>query len=374
MKNYKSYSNEAIKEDIRALENIRNYICDHIDDSDVILEDLSKAHELNGYIEYLRELMDDAPQVDETFMPREDGIYNSLVSDFDTIDERLEYIDPIKEFLVNGITHFVETPFYDQFMNFQTPKDIKLTNKEIMELIHDFYQSLPDKEIRNLFNEAFSKNEENYRIKGDETNTLLLPYIDSFYINVAANASNTKKVISSIHEYGHVIDYGIRKEISDYGSNYPFIELPSLFFESLAGDYLKEKLPKAKRNIKDEELSRLVGLFNISNTLITEYDGFKQKKLNDPLKYAYLLRVYGKEELEDIPNSPALRTFNYVIPFLTSIELLEEYKSDPEKTLNLLKTIIKANDEENYLAYLESKNIILNNNSCKYIQRKRTLN
>ena len=374
MKNYKSYSNEAIKEDIRALENIRNYICDHIDDSNVILEDLSKAHELNGYIEYLRELMDDAPQVDETFMPREDGIYNSLVSDFDTINERLEYIDPIKEFLVNGITHFVETPFYDQFMNFQTPKDIKLTNKEIMELIHDFYQSLPDKEIRNLFNQAFSKNEENYRIKGDETNTLLLPYINSFYINVAANASNTKKVISSIHEYGHVIDYGIRKKASDYGSNYPFIELPSLFFESLAGDYLKEKLPKAKRNIKDEELSRLVGLFNISNTLMTEYDGFKQKKLNDPLKYAYLLRVYGKEELEDIPNSPALRTFNYVIPFLTSIELLEEYKSDPEKTLNLLKTIIKANNEENYLAYLESKNIILNNNSCKYIQRKRTLN
>ena len=374
MKNYKSYSNKAIKEDIRALENIRNYICDHIDDSDVILEDLSKAQELNDYIEYLRELLDDAPQVDETFIPREDGIYNSLVSDFETIDERLEYIDPIKEFLVNGITHFVETPFYDQFMNFQTPKNIKLTNKELMELIHDFYQSLPDKEIRNLFNQAFSKKEENYRIKGDETNTLLLPYINSFYINVAANASNTKKVISSIHEYGHAIDYGIRKKASDYGSNYPFIELPSLFFESLAGDYLKEKLPKAKRNIKDEELSRLVGLFNASNTLMTEYDGFKQKKLNDPLKYAYLLRVYGKEELEDIPNSPALRTFNYVIPFLTSIELLEEYKSDPEKTLNLLKTIIKANDEENYLAYLESKNIILNNNSCKYIQRKRTLN
>jgi hypothetical protein len=374
MKNYKSYSNKAIKEDIRALENIRNHICDHIDDSNDIFEDLSKAQELNDYIEYLRELLDDAPQVDETFIPREDGIYSSLVSDFDTIDERLEYIDPIKEFLVNGITHFVETPFYDQYMSFQTPKDIKLTNKEIMELIHDFYQSLPDKEIRNLFNKAFSKNNENYRIKGDETNTLLLPYINSFYINVAANASNTKKVISSIHEYGHAIDYGIRKKASDYGSNYPFIELPSLFFESLAGDYLKEKLHKAKRNIKDEELSRLVGLFNISNTLMTEYDGFKQEKLNDPLKYAYLLRVYGKEELEDIPNSPALRTFNYVIPFLTSIELLEEYKSDPEKTLNLLKTIIKANDEENYLAYLESKNIILNNNSCKYIQRKRTLN
>jgi len=374
MKNYKSYSNKSIKEDIRALENIRNHICDHIDDSNDILEDLSKAQELNDYIEYLRELLDDAPQVDETFIPREDGIYNSLVSDFDTIDKRLEYIDPIKEFLVNGITHFVETPFYDQYMNFQTPKDIKLTNKEIMELIHDFYQSLPDKEIRNLFNKAFSKNKENYRIKGDETNTLLLPYINSFYINVAANASNTKKVISSIHEYGHAIDYGIRKKTSDYESTYPFIELPSLFFESLAGDYLKEKLPKAKRNIKDEELSRLVGLFNISNTLITEYDGFRQEKLNDPLKYAYLLRVYGKEELEYIPNSPALRTFNYVIPFLTSIELLEEYKSDPEKTLNLLKTIIKAKDEENYLAYLESKNIILNNNSCKYIQRKRTLN
>lgn len=374
MKNYKCYSNKAIKEDIRALENIRNHICDQIDDSNDIFEDLSKAQELNDYIEYLRELLDDAPQVDETFIPREDGIYNSLVSDFETIDERLEYIDPIKEFLINGITHFVETPFYDQFMNSQTPKDIKLTNKEIIELIHDFYQSLPDKEIRNLFNQAFSKKEENYRIKGDETNTLLLPYINSFYINVAANASNTKKVISSIHEYGHAIDYGIRKEISDYGSNYPFIELPSLFFESLAGDYLKEKLPKAKRNIKDEELSRLVGLFNASNTLMTEYDGFKQEKLNDPLKYAYLLRVYGKEELEDIPNSPALRTFNYVIPFLTSIELLEEYKSDPEKTLNLLKTIIKANDKENYLAYLESKNIILNNNSCKYIQRKRTLN
>lgn len=118
MKNYKSYSNKAIKEDIRALENIRNHICDHIDDSDVILEDLSKAHELNDYIEYLRELVDDAPQVDETFIPREDGIYNSLVSDFDTIDERLEYIDPIKDFLVNGITHFVETPFYDQYMSF----------------------------------------------------------------------------------------------------------------------------------------------------------------------------------------------------------------------------------------------------------------
>ncbi len=374
MKNYKSYSNKSIKEDIRALENIRNHICDHIDNSNDILKDLSKAQELNDYIEYLRELMDDAPQVDETFMPREDGIYNSLVSDFDTIDKRLEYIDPIIEFLVNGITHFVETPFYDQYMNFQTPKDIKLTNKEIMELIHDFYQSLPDKEIRNLFNKAFSKNKENYRIKGDETNTLLLPYINSFYINVAANASNTKKVISSIHEYGHAIDYGIRKKTSDYESTYPFIELPSLFFESLAGDYLKEKLPKAKRNIKDEELSRLVGLFNASNTLITEYDGFKQEKLNYPLKYAYLLRVYGKKELEYIPNSPALRTFNYVIPFLTSIELLEEYKSDPEKTLNLLKTIIKSNDEENYLAYLESKNIILNNNSCKYIQRKRTLN
>jgi len=373
MKNFKSYSITAIREDIKKLKKIRNNICNQLDESEEIFADLTLAETINNYIDYLEAIIDNSPQVDDTYESREDNIYDSLVEDFDEIEERKEYVEPIKTFLVNGITDFVETPFYDKFLNFTSPKDIKISNGEIVELIHDFYQDLPDKEIRSIFDKAFASVQSNYRIKGEETNTLILPFIGSHYINVAEDSSNTKKIISSIHEYGHVIDYGIREEMTDYSSTYPFLELPSLFFESLAGDYLKEKIPNSKIKVKEEELTRLVGLLNSSNILMTEYDGYLQTKLNDPLKYAYLLRKYGKDELEDIPTNPALRTFSYVVPYLTSIELQEQYKKDPEKTLNLLKTIIKANDEENYLAYLEDKDIILNTNSSKFIQRKRTL-
>ena len=374
MKDYKSYSKRSIKKDIKELERIRDSICDNIDESEELFADLNTANTINDYINYLEDLNDNAPQIEETFQEREESIYDALVEDFDEIGEHIEYVEPIKDFLINGITHFVETPFYEEYMNSSKPKDIRLKNSEIVELIHDFYQTLPDKEIKKYFDEAFSKKESNYRIMGDETNTLVLPFINSYYINVAANTSNTRKVISSIHEYGHVIDYSIREQVDgDYTSSYPFIELPSLFFESLAGDYLKKELPNAKSQIKIEELGRLVGFLNASNILMTEYAGFKQTKLNNPLKYAYLLRKYGSEELEDIQVNPALRTFNYVVPYLTSIELQEKYKKDPEKTLNLLKTIIKASDEDNYLSYLESKDIILNNNSSKFIQKKRTL-
>ena len=374
MKDYKSYSKRSIKKDIKELEKIRDTICENIDESEELFTDLNTANTINDYINYLEALNDNGPQIEETFEEREESIYDALVEDLDEIEEYIEYVEPIKDFLVNGITHFVDTPYYKEYMNFTKPKDIRLKNSEIVELIHDFYQTLPDKEIKGLFNKAFSNIDSNYRIMGDETNTLVLPFVNSYYINIAANTSSTRKIISSIHEYGHVIDYGIREQVDgDYTSSYPFVELPSLLFESLAGDYLKKELPNAKSQIKEEELSRLVGFLHASNILMTEYAGYEQKKLNNPLKYAYLLRKYGSEELEDIQVNPALRTFNYVVPYLTSIELQEKYKKDPEKTLYLLKTIIKANDEENYLSYLESKDIILNNNSSKFIQKKRTL-
>ena len=375
MNNYKSYSTKAIKEDIKKLEIIRDDMCDRLKGSGA--EDFFTyyciADRINDTIDYLEVLIKGSDQVDDTYESREDDIYTSLVDDFDEIKEHKDYIDPIKTFLVNGITNFVETPYFEEFLNTPSPKPIKIANGEIIELIHDFYHSLPDKEIRRIFDKEFSKKESNFRIKGDESNTLILPRIDSYYINVADYPSGAKTAITSVHEYGHVIDHEMRKNIKDYKSNYPFDELPSMFFESLAGIFFEKMIPTSTSIIKEEELARVVELLDASNVLMTEYDGYSKTTLNNPLKYAYLLKKYGKEELECIPKTPALRTFSYVIPYLTSIELQEQYKSDPEKTLHLLKTIIKANDEDNYLTYLENKDIILNSHSSEYIQKKRTL-
>lgn len=312
-------------------------------------------------IEYLESMLVD----DATFFPRSSTFQAQLQEDADWVNK---YPD-----------------FYNHFYQFSTYKDIiprkmidmspvKFTNCQPLYYVHDFYNSLGGVWQKN-FNLIYRDRKDNYQVKGDRGYSVFLPGNNYSYISVPVEEDITA-FINVAHEYAHSIaDRILFREYDD--SDYPFIELPPLFFELAIGDFIAQDWKGSDDLIVEDRLATAksinmycCNLVNFTRFLVDvaeeerEIPTNKQKTIDEAserldITKADATRMFVRSKKEEL---------EYTIPYLTALELYYIYKQDPKEALDLLKRIIVSKRKHNYVSYLEGLHINLNEHSEEHVK------
>ena len=339
MRKYKNFNIPIIKKHLKALEEFKSKI------------DISKLSEnelafLVDNINFYKDALNQKEITRYFACPEEANILD--LRNFNNkylklIDKYIPYYDTFNDRLYDAIEKYNLNNLYTEIIKYPE-NDTAYTNKHALSITHDFYNSLPDKEIRDIFNKEFKKKAQNIRFKDDNPVIFYSKMIDYNFITIG-NGSNFEKIISLAHEYGHIVNDRILGEYIDYESKYPFVELFSTFMETLSMDYLNKK-----NNMKRATAAELQQLMEI-------YD------------YSYnILALYNEIFLENNSTVTIDYYHNYTFPFMVIIELLHEYNKDPEKALYLLKEIIKLKDCD-YIKELNKKGIHINTHINNYVKQ-----
>lgn len=272
----------------------------------------------------------------EVFNAYED--YNNLITEIKTPD--LNY----KEVITNLASLLEEE------------KEIEdISYEDMLERAHNFYNSIPNKEIKNAFNSVYKEKDKNISVKEGSSYSLLFPTIDySLIILGKEDESYRNMLYDLIHEYGHAIQTKINRNLTFYSYHYEPAELMPVFFTMLSTLWFKDSV---ENNIEKNILQMQTSLFidNIKHT--------KEIKNNG---YDYFKEKYNDAIIDNYHDKSSLEIYSYLIPILTSYELLIMYKQDPEKTLYILKELIM--NKKNYLESLTENNIHLGKSTNEAIK------
>lgn len=364
MRKYNNFNIPIIKKHLQALLEYKNKI------------DLSKLSEcelqfLNDNIEFYQDVLNNNP-ITPYF---ENSEYKSLLdlNKFNneylkSINQYIPYYEIFNERLYDAIEKYDLRNIY--FDIIQHPEnDTAYTNKHILSITHDFYNSLPDKEIRDIFNKEYKKKSQNVRFKDNSSIIFSSKLIDYNFITIG-NKSNFEKIPSLAHEYGHIINDKIIHELIDYKSQNPFVELFSQFMEILSMDYLNQK--NNTKRATALELQQLMEIYDFSYNLLVLNDIKNMKFKNESELKEFYLNEYGEIFSQNNSNVTVDYYHNYTFPFMVIIEILNEYNKDPEKALYLLKKTIKLKDCD-YIKELNNLSIHINthiNNYAKQLTKK----
>lgn len=239
----------------------------------------------------------------------------------------------------------------------------------VLGFTHDFYNSL-DHEIASLFNQEFKNRKDNIQFTNKRSYSTYLPHSKQSFINITRNKT-VEDFINCVHEYGHSISDRIKFR-ENYYNNYPFVELASIFFSLLAydrlmddfedmdNDVIKLKVIEAKTIEKNAIMINLFNKYYQENNLI-----LSRKKTTKDMKRKLNKKILFIKELLEVSN---IERYSYVIPYMLAIELYMIYLEDPEKSIYLLKEIIKMEEQDNYLIKLENMNIQISQNTSEFFK------
>lgn len=242
------------------------------------------------------------------------------------------------------------------------------TNKieELLTILHDFYNSLCDEEIKKKFNKIFKNRINNLRFYGHDS--YMVPYrIDKKEIKslITIDSSIYYYTLPSLaHEYGHAIDYSFRN-YDKQERDVLFDELISTFFEFVMGKYMidnnlySKHIPLCEREYLLDKIEEIVGILIINKVLGKTFNNDIEfyediKSLEDTLNGS--MKSYHVEDL-----------LEYSLPYTLVIELLSLYKKDPESALYILKETASREHELNN-TYFESKNIYIGEHAEEYVK------
>ena len=235
-------------------------------------------------------------------------------------------------------------------------KDAKdITYEKMLNLTYDYYNSIPDKEIRNAFNKVYKERNKNISIEEGSSYSLLMPTIDYALITLGReNESYNNMLFDLIHEYGHLIQTTINKNLLYYSQDYEPVELTPVFFNILSLFYFKKLLGcDIEKNIIQMQTAAFLNQVKYTKEI-------KEKGIE------YFKQKYNDATLDLYFDHSSIQVYSYLIPMLTSFELLTKYKEDPEKSLYLLKKLIMNNKD--YLTLLNENNIHLGENTNEAIK------
>ena len=226
-------------------------------------------------------------------------------------------------------------------------KENDITYEEMLDLVNDYYNSLPNKKIRQVFNNIYKEKDNNIRLVDDSSYTFLLPSIKYSLISLdIANETYKNMIYDLVHEYGHCIQTNLTHKIDYYDEEYKPVELMPVFFNMLSTFYFdnKKTANTLEKNIALMQTNMFINQIKYTKEIMENgLDSFKEK-YNDTA-----VDIYFEHNLLEI--------YSYLIPMLTSYELLTNYKKDPEKAMNTLENLVINND--NYINTLDNNNIHL---------------
>lgn len=357
MKKYTDYNRHDLRKKIKQLEdlklnkNLSESKLEEIDQEIYLLDNLLQGNLVENYFEIeknqkLIDIMNDNYQFISTIKE-----YYPL---YENYKENLK-----KTMLENSINEKTDLIYED------LPHDTSYTNRRIIKTVKDFYDSLPDKEIRDIFNKEFKDHRNNIRFVADDSGTSTTNYSEYKYISVS-NENNFEKITELSHEYGHLIHDNLLNRVVFYDENYPLIELFSQFMEYLTMDYMNKgnNTKRATLLLLNKTLDMYNALYCNESYIETMNKGFNtSKEIRN-----YYLQNYGRTCLNYTYLSKAEQNHTYLISKIIIIELLNMYEKDSEKALYTLKELCKLQNC-NYLKELEDRKIYLGENTENFIKK-----
>ena len=352
---YKTWDEEQIKEQIDRL--LNGYMRTH--NNDLLLE-----------VEVCNRLLDS----DILLFPIYESFKDKMMEETETFMKFQPFYDAIKS--------FADKKCYLNKHN-QPLNEYDIPVSDLVSFVHDFYASL-DHDLYRVFKKVFSERKKNLQFTDNRSITAFVPSLHYSYINITKE-DTVNDYLNIVHEYMHAIcdNMYYRK---DYTSNYPFIELPSLFMELIAYDDLADGFTSSYEDENGELVKNNIWMQDIAtskaNTALTilkyakynlieadylsKIDRFRRKR--ETLREMKKMTNTNAKTVYDIMKTSSLERTTYTIAYITAIELYYLYLKDPEKALYVLKEIIMMPKKENYAIELENRDIHLNEHAKKYLK------
>lgn len=225
-------------------------------------------------------------------------LLNDTSSDYNRIKDNLEIIKQIwekekvnldienillKDYLDLSKTKFLWKPIEESarldssFIPNLKVKEIDFTNKELFELIHDFFKNATNKEIYELFLKIYNQNkksihiiDKDYSYPGD---TLYIDYFNKTYIQVYKDHT-FEDLTTLAHEFGHAIQFNSNYNINYFKDLNVYLEIVSIFFELLCCEYFYKS--EFKLNALASEYSAIYDNIESCKDLKEEFKIFRK--------------------------------------------------------------------------------------------------
>ena len=248
------------------------------------------------------------------------------------------------------------------FSKFEDPKT-NFTNKEKLEMVHDFYKNGTNKEFFENFLKIYKNRKKNIHFgkalasSRDYADCIFLPYSREIYIQM--NPLDTFRDIPTLsHEYGHGIQYLSNYHPNCFGPNYIFIEIISTFMELACFHYYSYNGNLKQVAIKSHvhtwsEITKSSEILRYELSLFNEIFNLNPADKNNlRIVIDALVNSHSSNDLNHILTEQPADDFIYIISASIAIELFMVYVNDPEKALYLLMKIIEIDFRLSPLEYL----------------------
>lgn len=273
----------------------------------------------------------------------------------------------IPEYIHNWILNSVQIlQNYEDLADKQELPDFLLSDKELVELSHDFFRWLPNKNYVQIADKYMDKKENLLRIQNASFNSDFgntYPFSYPLYIPYfLINRENTINDFCTLnHELAHGMFYASDTSISLASNHQYILELEGNFFDFLSLEFLKEKeivsqeaIHKLDSNEFLEMLDSSIIDFYFQYLGISLYSKHKRIRITDISQNLLeqqvpfyinetLLLFYLQEDSKELAR--------YALSFLTSLDLEKLYTQDKELAFREFEAIRynKTNDIEKNL-------------------------
>lgn len=312
-----------------------------------------------------------------------------VLNDRPNLETKIEddYLNLSKSCFIWPIIRKISTIEPFDIPNYFVPS-INLSNKEMMEMVHDFYKNATDNKTYEMFMFYWNQRRKNLHFinkspENEYASTYYLPYSKEAFIQIDSK-HEFQDIPTIVHEYGHLIQFYLNYDANLFLKNHMYSEIVSIFFELISAEYFAKDDLEEKGIITQAEM--LYDQLDMNELLVHELNLLEKIKLeyyenkNDlRRKIKDLLEQYDNNKLTDLflTYSPA-SDYPYAIGYLIASNLFMIYKSDPDKAFYLLYKLISINlklDSDKYYEELTKLGICEIEgfeNYSAYIKRKLT--
>ena len=258
---------------------------------------------------------------------------------------------------------------------FITPEGNKISNDEIVSMMYDFYNTMPDK-LKEAFINNFEKIKTHVKFENPGSYdyaygyTITIPSIKENFMSIQ-KCGGVSDIFTAIHEMGHSIfsDLNLKSKFSINGYK---LELFPETLELIAGDYLEKYYgDDARKIITGSHGLRIIennSWINFMNLLQLEREfGGKYKSAKDIIN-AGEIAGYSRNEVSSICNLEMFPEMHEQLSYIFAIELYYLYKEDPEKFEDVIIKISNFNNDDavDTINYIETLGIIPNKHSNEF--------
>ena len=340
---YKHWSEKKIKHQIKELKSKYAHT-----KNELFLEDAESLKQLlNGDI--------DVFNMPFTFQ-------DQLEDDARALELHFDFLDDIEKFALENAK---------KFQDFQLDGIFPIGNLSpslILDFMKEFFYDY-DEKFGKVFDELYKERFNNLMFSKGRSISYYVPSLEYSYINIFKD-NTLDDFVNAVHEYTHAIVDRLYYREQGY-TNYPFIELFSMFMEMIAADYMMDMFDDMEEDLNTIRLAGAKQLVVYAENISIEKNYIYQThEIEDRKKViAGMVNLSGKSRtyVKKLLDKTAIEKLSYTIPYITAIELYYLYKTDKDACKNLIEYLIYVDGLENYNVNLNDNGIILNTHSSEWI-------